>query len=117
MSEDCKIRTKSTNLSNTIDSAHKTQNTLETAVMTTKHTKETHSQKEERLHNLEIQRNTNKSVLLMLVSGLCNTILVITVVPFIAVTMGVSGLIVIQAAMKVAGGVAGGVVEGYQRVV
>ena len=61
-------------------------------------------QAEQALQNTH--RNTRNSVLLMLISGLCNTVLVITVVPLIAVSMGIGGLIVTQAAMKVVRGVA-----------
>lgn len=74
--------------------------------------KETHNEKLQRLQKLEMERNTNKSVLLILVTGVFNTALVVTVVPFIAVSMGLSGLIVMQAAMKVAGCV----LEGWQGV-
>lgn len=47
------------------------------------------------------ERNEDKSVLAILIVGMCKTILVITMVPFFAITIGVSAYVVLKVMMTV----------------
>lgn len=47
------------------------------------------------------ERNEDKSVVAILIVGICKTILVITMVPFFAITIGVSAYVVLKVMMTV----------------